>query len=214
MLDNDTEVAPDYFGALGEALDCRPDAGMISGTILDFHDRSSVQYAGGDSVPWRALVRHRYHVPADPRPSPTDFVTGCAMVVSRELLERVGPMPECYFPVYVEDAEYSFRARAAGLPVLYAPRPVVYHKMGSTVGRAPVSPAAKYMETRHRAFYVRRNFRGFARVAGTVYLIATKPTRAAVELLRGRPAMASAYFRGIISGLTSSAARQEPPALL
>ncbi|HEY0970512.1 MAG TPA: glycosyltransferase family 2 protein [Gemmatimonadales bacterium] len=209
MLDNDTEVDSRYFAELADAVAMAPDVGMLSGTIYHFDDRSRVWYAGGRSIPWRALVLHRLEVPHDRRPVPTEFVTGCAMVVSRELLDRIGPMPECYFPVYVEDAEYSHRARESGLPVMYAPGPVVHHRIGSTVGRAGVSPRAKYMDTRHRGFYVRRNFRGWRRAAGLAYLVTTKPCRAVIELLRGRPAMAGALLRGTASGLLSRDASQD-----
>lgn len=213
MLDNDTEVEPDYFGELAAAIRQVPDVGMLSGTIYHFDDRDRVWYAGGRTIPWRALVEHLLHVPDDGRPVPTEFVTGCAMVVSRALLERIGPMPECYFPVYMEDADYSFAARASGMPVMYAPRPVVYHKIGSTVGRATVSPRAKFMDTRHRGFYVRRNFRGWQRAAAVAYLLVTKPGRAVVEVLRGRPSMAAALVRGMASGLLSPRAYEESPPL-
>lgn len=209
LLDNDTEVAADYFARLADAIRTVPDVGMLSGTIYHFDDRSRVWYAGGRSIEWRALVLHRTDVPPDDRPVPTEYVVGCAMVVSRQLVERIGPLPECYYPVYVEDAEYSHRARMTGLPVLYAPAPVVYHKIGSTVGRAVVNPKARYMDTRHRGFYARRNFRGFTRLAALAYLAATKPGRAFVELLRGRPAMAWAIFSGVLSGLFSADARRE-----
>jgi GT2 family glycosyltransferase len=210
MLDNDTEVEPRYFAELAAAVEMAPGAGMLSGTIYHFDDRSRVWYAGGRAVPWRALVEHLLEVPHDTRPVPTEFVTGCAMVVSRALLERIGPMPECYFPVYMEDADYSLRALRSGLPVMYAPGPVVYHRIGSTVGRAAVSPRARYMDTRHRGFWVRRNFRGWRRGAAIAYLVVTKPARAAVELLRGRPAMAGALLRGVTSGLLSDDAHRAP----
>lgn len=213
VLDNDTEVARDYFAALDEALREVPDAGLLSGTIYEFDDRSRVAFAGGRSLPWRALVLHEHEVPADPRPRPSQYLTLCALVVSRRALEVLGPIPEAYFPIYSEDSEYSYRARAAGLPVIYAPRPVVYHKIGTTVGRAVAVPRAMYLDTRHRAFYVRRNFRGLDRWAAIAYLLVTKPGRAVLELVRGRPAMAAAVLRGTFGGLTSRAAWHEGPPL-
>lgn len=209
LLDNDTEVAPDYFAELERAIGAVPDVGMLSGTIFHFDDRERVWYAGGRTIHWRALVAHLTEVPDDRSPVPTGYVVGCAMVVSRGMVERLGPLPECYYPVYSEDAEYSLRARRTGLPVMYAPGPVVYHKIGSSVGRAVVSPAAMYMDTRHRGFYVRRNLAGWERAAAMLYLAVTKPGRAFVELLRGRPAMAGAILRGAGSGLFSRAASRE-----
>ena len=81
-----------------------------------------------------------YDVLESPVPIPTEFVTGCAMTISRRLLDRIGGLPECYFPGYSEDAEYSRRARDAGFQVLYAPKAIVYHKVGATAGHAKTSP--------------------------------------------------------------------------
>ena len=209
LLNNDAAVAPDYFGALAAALRAAPEAGLLSGTIYDHADRAKVWYAGGASLPRRALVLHHEVRPPGDAPLPTAFVTGCAMVVSRRALDTIGALPECYFPAYVEDAEYSLRAHEAGLPVLYAPAPVVYHKLGATAGRSDVSPFVAYLLARHRPFYVRRNLHGLTRLAAIAYLVATKPARAAVELLRGRPAMARAILAGTASGLLSRDAWRE-----
>ena len=209
LLNNDAVVAPDYFARLDEALRASPDAALLSGTIYEFDRRDVVWYAGGDTLPHRALVLHRARRPASDAPVPTSFVTGCAMVIARRTLDLVGPLPECYHPAYVEDAEYSWRVRAAGLPVVYAPAPVAYHKVGASAGRSESSPFVAALLARHRAFFVRRNLRGATRAAAIAYLVVTKPARAAVELLRGRPAMAGAILGGTLRGLRSRDALRE-----
>lgn len=211
LLNNDTEIAPDAFAAFDRALHDRPDAGLVGATIYHFEDRTRVWYAGGYEVPLRALVAHRTARPATDAVVDTEFVTGCAMLISRATLDRVGGLPECYFPAYGEDAEYSHRARAAGLPVLYAPAAVVYHRIGASTRTAALRALPTMLTARHRAFFVRRNLRGAARVAALAYLAVTKPGRAAVELLRARPALARAVLFGTVSGLFSSAARRDGP---
>ena len=201
LLNNDTEVAPDYFARMTEAIAAAPDAGLISGTIYHWDERDRVWWAGGRSVGWRALVLHDNEVPRSATPVPTEFITGCALVISRRALEAVGLLAECYFPIYVEDAEYSYRARRLGLPVLYAPLPVVYHKIGATAGRANESAGATYLDIKHRAFYVRRNFTGAERLMALAYIAATKPARAVKDVLRGRPDLARAVLRGTAHGL-------------
>lgn len=209
LLNNDTFVAPDYFGELQHALAAAPDAGLLCGTIYEHPQRDRVWYAGGHAVPWRALVLHDYVVPGDSEPRPTEFVTGCALLISRRTVAEIGLLPEeVYFPIYVEDAEYSARAAAAGLPVLYAPRAVVYHKMSATTGGPDQAPRAAYMYARHRVFYVRRNLRGVRRATALLYLVMTKPARAALEVLRGRAALGSAILRGTVSGMFSRVARR------
>ena len=82
LLNNDASVAPDFFLEISSALEKAPDAGLITGTILEDPDRDRVWYAGGVELPMRALYRHRLDVPESRDPVPTDFVTGCAMVIA------------------------------------------------------------------------------------------------------------------------------------
>ena len=211
LLNNDTEVAPDYFAALARALRRRPDAGLLSGTIYHFDDRRRVWYAGGRELPLRAMVVHRTERPRTDDPIATEFITGCALLVSRAAHDALGPLPECYFPAYGEDAEYCHRARRAGIAVLYAPEPVVYHRIGASTRGHDVALLPTMLAVRHRGFFVRRNLRGLAQLAALLYLAATKPARVALELARGRPAVAGAVLRGTVSGLFSPAARGGRP---
>jgi len=200
LLNNDATVARNYFSELDRGLRTSPEAGLVGGTIYHHPDRERVWYAGGREIPYRALVAHLYDVPESPAPIPTEFVTGCAMTISRMLLDRIGGLPECYFPGYSEDAEYSRRARDAGFQVLYAPKAIVYHKVGATAGHAKTSPSVLQAQVRHRVFYVRRTFRGFERLVALLYLAITKPGKALVEAVAGRPGMGMAVLRGTLEG--------------
>jgi GT2 family glycosyltransferase len=144
-----------------------------------------------------------YDVPESGTSIPTEFVTGCAMTISRELVHRIGTLPECYFPGYSEDAEYSRRARENGFQVLYAPKAVAYHKVGATAGHAKSSPRVLQIQVRHRVFYVRRSFHGLERFIALGYLAVTKPAKALLEVIAGRPRMAMAVLRGTVEGFTT-----------
>lgn len=200
LLNNDAMVEPGFFAEMAKALRARPDAGLMTGTIYEHPNRSKVWYAGGREIPYRALIEHTMDVPGTAAPRETEFISGCTMLISRPVIGRIGMLPEVYFPLYHEDAEYSYRARAAGLPVLYAPRAIVYHKVGATVGPARTSPYIMRAQVRHRVLYVRRNFRGLNRWIASLYLLATKPAKAIVEALSGRPKMGWAVLAGTVEG--------------
>jgi GT2 family glycosyltransferase len=208
LLNNDAMAAPGFFDELRKALTLVPDAGLLTGTIYEDHDdRTTVWYAGGIEIPYRALTAHLREVPHHTLPVPTQFVCGCAMLISRRVLETVGSLAECYSPVYGEDAEYSLRVREAGFPLIYAPRAIAYHLVGATVGPAKDSPLVTYCQIRHRVFFVRRNYRGWKRIVAMSYLVATKPGRALFEILKGNPRIGSAILRGFANGMVSPAAR-------
>ena len=202
LLNNDATVHPGFLGQIALAIAAAPGAGIVGPTIYVTGRPAEVWYAGGHFVPLRALVVHDTAVPHGSAPVATEFVTGCAMLIARRAWETLGPLPECYF-IYLEDAEYSWRARDAGLPVLYAPHAVAYHAVGTAMRRSYPNPWVEGLKARNRALFVRRNFRGWTRREALAYLIVTKPGRALVELLRGRPAVGWAVLRGTAEGLLS-----------
>lgn len=202
LLNNDATVGRTCLAELARALDTAPDAAVLGPTVYVANQADQVWYAGGHFLPVRTLAVHEKTVPTDGSARPTEFVTGCAMVIARGAWDTLGPLPECYF-MYQEDAEYSWRARAAGLPVLYAPRAVVYHAIGGTVQRDVTPPRIEYLKTRNRVLFVRRNLAGWTRWGALAYLLVTKPGRALLEVLRGRPALGWAFLRGLVAGLLS-----------
>jgi len=66
-------------------------------------------------------------------PGETGYATGCCVLVSREIIARVGTMDEGYF-MYTEDADWSMRVRRAGYRVLYEPNAFLWHKLSVSAG--------------------------------------------------------------------------------
>ncbi len=199
LLNNDATVAPDYFAELDSALRAFPDAGLLSGTI--YQAAGPVWYAGGRIVPWRGTVSHGTRVPASPEPRPTGFVSGCAMVISRAALERLGPLPVCYQPMYWEDAEYSLRAARAGLPVVYAPGVAAHHRVTGSATTLPRRVEYLYAWHRNRGWFVRRNLTGWALGAALAYLVVGKAVHGAWRALTGKPRDGWAMVGGTAAGL-------------
>jgi hypothetical protein len=203
LLNNDATLEPTFFADMARAIQRSPDAGILGPTIYEHGDRARVWYAGAVEYPWRALMQHKIQVPERDDPVETPFVTGCAMVIARHTLDRIGSLAECYFPAYWEDGDISMRARAAGIPVLYVPSAVAYHKVGATVGAADLGVTLATAKNRLRVVFVRRNYRGLTKAIALGYLIVTKPARALLETLKGRPRIGWAIFSGTFSGFVS-----------
>jgi GT2 family glycosyltransferase len=208
LLNNDTEIAPTYFGELAKALERAPDTGLMTGLIYEW-DRSTVSYGGAYYNPLRALASHTSALPATDAPTETGFVSGCSMLIARPVLEQIGLLAECFQPIYVEDVDYSLRARAAGFPLMVARNAVLYHKIGGSLGRTNQSPRIVFAMNRNRGFALRRNFKGWRRAAGITYLAVTKPGRAMLELAKGRPRSAWAVLSGMLVGVFSPAALRD-----
>jgi GT2 family glycosyltransferase len=207
LLNNDAAVSSTYFRDLALGLATAPNVGLATGTIYEW-DQRTVWYAGGRFNPMRAVAEHYLEVPTNGEPRDTEFVCGCTMLISRAVLEEVGLLAECYSPCYCEDADYSLKVRKSGFSLMYVPRAKAFHRVSSSLGRETRSPQVIYWFNRNRGYAMRRNYTGWRRAAGVGYLALSKPARAVLEVLRGRPKSGAAFIRGTMAGLFGPIARE------
>jgi GT2 family glycosyltransferase len=148
LLNNDVEVEPGFLRPLVEEADRRQDVGAVCPKILFFESRDRIWFAGASLDPRRGYGRHvRYRELDDPgetQVTETDRACGAAMLVSRRVLEQVGELDRELF-IYVEDADWSLRARAAGLRHYVVPQSRIYHKVSAGSGGENMPMALYYM---------------------------------------------------------------------
>ncbi len=136
LLNNDTDVAPDFLDHLVAATNFRPDVGMVAPKIYYHHDRQLIWFAGGRINFWTGRVSHRGlrqrdFPPKYDSPEVVDFLTGCAILAKRDCLEKVDPLDESYF-MYIEDVDWCWRTRQAGFVCLYQPAAKIWHKVSAS----------------------------------------------------------------------------------
>lgn len=165
LLNSDTVVDEDFLVHLYRALKDNPKAGIAGSKIyfhrgFEYHNKSYrrdqrhqvLWYAGG-SVDWENLVSFHRGVDEVDRgqfdhQETSDFVTGCSLLIKREMTERVGILDKRFF-LYSEDVDYSLRVKRAGYEVLFVPKSIVWHKIGRSSGGAG-SKLQQYYQTRNR----------------------------------------------------------------
>jgi len=84
------------------------------------------------------------------------FLTGCAMLIKREVFEKVGLLDEDYF-LYEEDVDFCLWAARAGFKLLYVPSAKMWHKI-ETIPKDRTSPFILYHMARSRIIFLRKNF--------------------------------------------------------
>lgn len=156
VLNNDTLLAPDMLERLVEVAEENPQVGMV-GPKMYCYEPKDVVFAAGSVIEWqKGDIFHRGMLAADNKwldssmPEPVDFITGCGVLVRRELIEKAGALDLSFFLNY-EDVEWCVRARRIGFEVWYAPDAVMWHKISATLGEA--SPANTYYMTRNALFF-------------------------------------------------------------
>ena len=97
----------------------------------------------------------------------TPYAHGAAMMLKREIIDKVGLMPECYF-LYYEELDWSMMITRAGYEIWYEPACTIYHKESQTTGQN--SPLKTYYITRNRLLLVKRNQSGISKYLAYCYL--------------------------------------------
>lgn len=63
------------------------------------------------------------------------WIQGCAMLVRKSVLEKIGLLDENFSKFYFEDVDLCWRARIAGFKVLYIPQAVFWHGQSTTTNK-------------------------------------------------------------------------------
>ncbi len=129
----------------------------IGGPKIFFSNSEKIWYAGGIIDLENVIGKHRGVDEKDQgkydKESETDFVSGAAIMVKREVFEKIGFFDEKYF-LYYEDSDFCYRAKKAGFKIFYIPEAVVYHDNAKTTGLG--SPLQDYYITRNRMIFANK----------------------------------------------------------
>jgi GT2 family glycosyltransferase len=123
LLNNDVELAPDMLERLVARAMLDPAIAAVGPKIY---------YHGEPNRLWFAGLRQE-DVGQHDQARDVDYLTGCAMLIRSEVLQRVGGL-DTGFAMYAEDADWSFRAREAGFRLVYAPEARMWHRVSSAAG--------------------------------------------------------------------------------
>jgi GT2 family glycosyltransferase/glycosyltransferase involved in cell wall biosynthesis len=157
FLNNDTAVTEGWLEALVGTFVQRPDCGL-AGAKLVYPD-GRLQEAGG--IVFRDGSGWNYGRFGDPRDCAheyvreADYCSGAAIMLRRELFERLGGFDAHYAPAYYEDTDLAFKVRAAGLKVYYQPAATVVHFEGVTSG-TDTGSGTKRFQVVNQAKFVER----------------------------------------------------------
>lgn len=159
--------------ALTKRLESSPDIAMVCPKIRFAWGTNPIQFAGYTPLSKITVRNHAIGFGEEDRgqyevPHPTPYAHGAAMLIKREVIEKVGLMPECYF-LYYEELDWSMMFTRAGYQIWYEPQCTIYHKESQSTGQN--SPLRTYYITRNRLLLVKRNYKGTSKPLAYIYLM-------------------------------------------
>lgn len=203
LMNDDARLRPDAVDALARAAERRPDCGLYGGRIYRSLESGVLWCCGVSLGWWPNLARLRGHGRRNgrlyTREEEVDALTGCGLLIAREVVERVGLLDEGYW-VYVEDADLCARARRAGFRPLYVPGAVLEHPGSGSTGGG-YSPARKYLTAHGSVRFLRRHGTAALWTSFLLLDLLPWPLLLLAALPRGRTRGALQKGRGLLHGL-------------
>ena len=162
LLNNDTIVNSDALSNMIEETERDPEIGIAGSKIYYYGSLRKIWFTGA-KIDWlKGVSNHigmgeidvgQYDYIKD-----VDRVTGCSMLVKKDVCNKVGLLDEKFF-LYVEEVDWCVRARKAGFKCIFVPSSVVYHKESSSVARIGIwNKVFSYYNTRNFLYMIKKTF--------------------------------------------------------
>lgn len=163
LLNSDAFIHPSALEHLMAYADAHPDAGIIgpqvrnSDDTLQFSCRRFPSLGAGffrNTYLGRLFPHNRFareylmHDIDHSKSHAVDWISGCAMLIRRELITQIGMLDERFY-MYCEDVDICQRAWDAGFQVAYTPSAVVTH----AIGRSSDKNGDRMVIEFHRSWY-------------------------------------------------------------
>lgn len=202
LINNDTVFKDFNTDSLIKRLESSESIGMVCPKIRFAWDDCPIQFAGYTPLSRITMRNHAIGFNEkdlgqhnDARPTP--YAHGAAMMLKREVIEKVGMMPECYF-LYYEELDWSMMITRKGYKIWYEPATTIYHKESKSTGQN--SPLKAYYIARNRLLFVKRNVNGANKYMSYAYLIGMVAVRDIIKYcIKSKFQQAKATIRGITS---------------
>jgi GT2 family glycosyltransferase len=207
IVNNDTEVTPELLDVLIQPFFDDPTIGVTCPKIRFYQQPDMIQYAGFNpinvftgrttAVGSKEIDKGQCDVSGY-----THGAHGCAMLVSREIINKVGMFPENFF-IYYEEWDWSARILKAGYHIYYQAKGLIYHKESITMGKQ--SAIKVYYHTRNRILYMRRNTAWYQfAVFITFFILVAAPKATITYLLKRKFEHLRSFIKGTTWNLTVS----------
>jgi len=166
QLNPDTLILPNALDRLVEFADAHPQIGICGPKVLNRDMTLQKSCRRGEPTPWaiftyflgfskrfpksKSFGQYQLNYIDEDETHPVAGVSGSCMLIRRELIEQIGYLDERFF-AYQEDADFCFRARAAGWQVYYFPGAKIIHYGGR--GGSQVEPYRSIIAW-HRSYFL------------------------------------------------------------
>ncbi len=206
LLNNDTIVSPKLVESLENAAKTNPEYGIL-GVVIHFMDEPEKVMTDGcifNHPGYNGFFERKEVPPTEVGTiSECEVVNGCCMMLSRELVEKIGLIDQRFFLIH-EETDYNLRGRQAGFKCGILSESLVWHKGSSTFKRTG-SKLQRYFDARNLLLLISKHGRKHPEGRRTTRSLLTYGKyiyyRYCDETESGHTAAADAVLEGFVDGL-------------
>ncbi len=165
LLNNDTEVEPDFLKLMIDRLEKDPQVGAVQPKFFYLNDKKKIWNAGGTYYPSIGLTltvgNNDRNKPDYDHYKEIDWITGCCFLVRTEIIQKTGGLADKLF-IYYEDVDWSYRIKSLGYKLYIEPKAIVYHEAGMShkakkKGKeGHLKPVVHYLIARNHLWFLRK----------------------------------------------------------
>jgi GT2 family glycosyltransferase len=150
LLNDDTIVSPNFLDILVEEGEKSSNIGMLGPTIYYAGETNRIWFSGAYFNRQTCMIltpgSNQFDKGRNGKPFDSDYITGCAVLVKRQVIEKIGMLDKRFF-LYWEDVDWGLRAKKAGFANWVIPNAHIWHKVSVSTGGME-SPLRAYHKTR------------------------------------------------------------------
>lgn len=192
LLNNDTIIAKDFLKKLVGVFQKEKHIGII-GPSITFQKAGKTVYDLGGSV--NLLIGRTHHEEVeeitDKRLHIVTYISGCCMLIRKEVFEKSGFLDERFF-LYYEDVDFCLRAQKHGFLSAVLPEVTIYHELSKAAGK--ISAFSVYHQTKSGVLFGKKYCKFF--ILNIVFLFA----QSCLFMIKNRKAGIGA-FKGMRDGI-------------
>ena len=170
ILNNDTVVNKNFLEPIVNFCENNNDIGIASGKICYYDKPDTIWFNGGTFNPWTSFVKHINFKEKDIGqlpPSKITFITGCMMLIPKNIIKKIGLFNEEYF-MYVEDLEFCYRVMQKKNKLYVCDESLIKHKVNS---KKYLSKYSAFYIGKNRIKFILENLTGFKKLTSLSYQI-------------------------------------------
>lgn len=209
ILNNDTIVCEDFITPCIEFLKNNSKVAFVSPAIIDY--KLGVVQSTGANIDIRKgnvfIENQGREYKNLPEQIEADYIGGACMVLSTDIVKKIGNIPEAYF-LFFEESEWCYRAKKKGLKNICITTTKIFHKGSASIDK--IVGLHSYLMERNRVVFVKRNCN--SRIEYILFLISIFFKTLGRALIKDKQ-----YFRYLkyyFDGMTGNVDRKKYPFII